>query len=70
MSLPRAPVDIIAATASLRLIIEYARYKKVKLFVTYIDFSKAYDRVPRGKMFQVLKLLGCGAIMLGALMAL
>ena len=55
---------------TLRLVIEYARYKKVKLFVTYVDFSKAYDRVPRGKMFQVLKLLGCGAIMLAALMAL
>ena len=55
---------------TLRLIIDYARHRKLKLFITYVDFSKAYDRVPRGKMFQVLKALGCGAIMLAALMAL
>ena len=55
---------------TLRFIIEYARYKKVKLFITYVDFSKAYDRVPRGKMFHLLKSLGCGLVMLTALMAL
>ncbi len=33
---------------SLRLLCDMAQRKKLKLFVTFIDFSKAYDRVPRG----------------------
>ena len=55
---------------TLRLIIECARHNKKKLFITYVDFSKAYDRVPRGKMFSLLMDLGCGVVMLAALMAL
>ena len=41
-------------------------YKKVKLYVLFIDFSKAYDKVPRHKLIHVLKSLGCGKVMLRA----
>ncbi len=42
----------------------------MKLFVTFIDFSQAYDRVPRHTLFQVLQRLGCGSVMLCALVAI
>ena len=36
---------------SLRLLCDTAKRKKFKLFVTLIDFSQAYDRVPRSMLF-------------------
>ena len=45
---------------------DYAVFKKMKLFVVYVDFSKAYDRVPRQRLLGQKK-LGCGATMLNAL---
>ena len=47
-----------------------ARRRKLKLFVTFIDFSKAYDLVPRDKLFNILERLGCGMKMLAALVAM
>ena len=41
-----------------------------KLFVAYVDFSKAYDRVPRNKLLCILKRLGCGFMMLFAIGAM
>ena len=32
---------------TLRLLMDIARNKRHKLYVVYVDFSKAYDRVPR-----------------------
>ena len=55
---------------TLRLPCDIARRKKFKLFITFVDFSQAYDRVPHDVMFRVLKRLGCGVTMLLALVAL
>ena len=52
---------------SLRLLMDLAAYKKHKLYVLFVDFSKAYDRVPRNKLFEYLKSIGCGKVMLLAL---
>ena len=55
---------------TLRLLFNYCVIKKVKLFVVFVDFGKAYDRVPRNKLLNTLKRLGCGAAMLLALVAM
>ncbi len=55
---------------TLRLVTDTARRRKIKLFVTFIDFSKAYDLVPRKVLFNILKRLGCGTVMLAALVAM
>ena len=52
---------------SLRLLIDYAFRKKKKLYCLFVDFSKAYDRVPRVKMISHLRSMGCGKRMLLAL---
>ena len=52
---------------TLRLLISYARHKMCKLFIAYIDFSKAYDRVPRKAMIKSLMELGCGLTILTAI---
>ena len=44
--------------------------KKLKLYVLFIDYNKAYDRVPRHKLIKVLKSRGCGKIMLKAIHAM
>lgn len=55
---------------ALRLLTDMARRKKLKLFVTFIDFSKAYDLVLRDKLFMILKRIGCGTVMLAALVSM
>ena len=55
---------------TLRLAIDYAAQFNSKLYVLFIDFSKAYDRVNRRKMVDVLKSLGCGRTMLLAIITL
>ena len=55
---------------SLRLLIDYAKGKQTKLFICFIDFSKAYDRISRPKLFILLAKLGCGHIMLRAIQAM
>jgi len=52
---------------SLRLLMGYAKHTRSKLFVLYVDFSKAYDRVPREGLITALKALGCGALMLATI---
>ncbi len=41
--------------------------RKQKLFLVLIDFSKAYDLVPRDKLLKILKNLGCGFTMIVAI---
>ena len=55
---------------TLRLLIDLARFKKMKLFVIYVDFSKAYDRVPRDLMLRKMAEKGCGSVMLNAIAAI
>ena len=55
---------------TLRMLIDYAIKKKSKLYVLFIDYSKAYDRVPRRKLIEVLKSRGCGRVMLKAIQAM
>ena len=55
---------------TLRLLTDFAKKKKLKLFLTFVDFSKAYDVVPRNMLFKVLQGLGCGAIMLSSIIAM
>jgi hypothetical protein len=52
---------------ALRMIIDLFMKSKTPLFIAFIDFSKAYDRVPRSYMLKLLKTLGCGKVMLAAL---
>mgnify|MGYP001551171155 CR=1 FL=1 len=52
---------------SLRLLIDSARHKRRKLFVVFVDFSKAYDRVPRATMLNMMNDLGCGTAMMRAI---
>ena len=55
---------------ALRLMIDYAVKEKHKLFVLFVDFSKAYDKVPRRILFETLQQLGCGGRFLQALMTI
>ena len=55
---------------ALRLMFDYAIKEKVKLFVLFIDFTKAYDKVPRKTLFDILKRLGCGKRFLSALISI
>ena len=55
---------------TIRLLIDYARKSKKKLFLLYIDFEKAYDKVPRRKLIELLKHLGCGQLFLKVLTAI
>lgn len=48
---------------TLRLMMDYARCKRKKLFLLFVDFSKAYDRVPRDRLIRRLITLGCGVMM-------
>ena len=55
---------------TLRILCLYALRKKLKLYVLFIDYSKAYDRVSRRKLIEVLKSRGCGRVMLKAIQAM
>ena len=49
---------------------DYAKSKRKTLFCVFVDFSKAYDRVPRNVLFKLLKTAGCGSNMLKTLISL
>ena len=52
---------------TLRLLIDYAISKKCSLFLVFVDFSKAYDKVPRNALIRLLCQLGCGYLMISAI---
>ena len=45
---------------TLRLFIDISRMKKLPLYILFIDYVKAYDRVNRNKLLQMLCQKGCG----------
>ena len=51
---------------TVRLLCDYVNYKKFKLYVLFIDYRKAYDKIPRSKLIECLKSVGCGRRMLKA----
>lgn len=55
---------------ALRLLFSTFLRKRMKLFVVFVDFQKAYDRVPRSRLFDILVELGCGLTMISALIAM
>ena len=52
---------------SLRLLLDIARKKKRTLYITYVDYQKAYDRVNRRTLLEYFEQLGCGTSFLFAL---
>ena len=53
--------------ATLRMAIDVAKHRKEKLFIAYVDYSKAYDNIPRSTLLKILKQMGCGYRMLKAI---
>ena len=52
---------------TLRLLIDIARKKRRTLYVLFVDYSKAYNKVDRFKLFSYLDQRGCGSKFLTAL---
>ena len=52
---------------AIRLLIDYSRKSTKTLFLLYIDFEKAYDKVPRKKLLEELKYIGCDQLFLTTL---
>ena len=52
---------------TLRLLIDIARKQKYPLYILFVDFEKAYDRVDRKKLIKLLRNMGCGASMTSAI---
>ena len=52
---------------SLRVLLDIARKQKRTLYIIYVDYQKAYDRVTRRKLLEHLEQLGCGTTFLLAL---
>ena len=53
-----------------RLLSDYAKKSKQKLFLLFIDFEKANDKVSRYKLLQEPKIVGCGQVFIRCLCTL
>ena len=51
----------------IRLLIDYARRTKQPLYLMFVDYQKAYDRVNRNKLLAMLADAGCGDKFLSAI---
>ena len=40
---------------TIHLLTDFAKKKKLKMYILFIDFEKAYDKVVRGKLIEELK---------------
>ena len=52
---------------AVRLMIDVARKTKEKLYIAFIDYQKAYDKINRKKLIERLDSIGCGTTFLMAL---
>ena len=62
------PIPCTDHILSLHILINISKTSKKKLYILFVDFSKAYDRVSRSKLMSQLKSSGCGRIMLRAIL--
>ena len=60
--------DCLEHILALRMLVDYVKQSKQNIFILFVDFSKAYDRVPRKMLFKIFKKLGCGKRFLQAVM--
>ncbi len=51
----------------LRLLIDYAQKTKQTLYILFVDYKKAYDKVNRNKLLHMLTEAGCGSKFLRAI---
>ena len=51
------------------MLIDFCKAKKKKMYILFVDFSKAYDKLPHDKLIESLKRRGCGQMMLQAIQA-
>ena len=54
---------------TIRLLIEIARKCNKTLYIAFVDYKKAYDKVMRSKLVSMLHAKGCGTLFLKALVA-
>ena len=61
-STERVPDSVMCVCIHYIYISYHAKFKKLKLYILFIDYRKAYDKVPRLKLMECLKTLGCGTV--------
>ena len=62
--------SIVAQILALRRIIEGVKANQLPAVITFIDFSKAFDTIHRGKMIKILKAYGIPPSLLRAIEAM
>ena len=62
--------DCLEHILTVRLLCDDVKKTRVQLFFMFIDFEKAYDKIPRLKLFQELKLLGYSGKLLSIITAM